>query len=170
MTRLSIKSLSALGLLALVPALPASAQEPTWILRSNSDPAELGYATLDGQEVTLALSCAKDSRQIVAYFTAARTLAVRHENGRWVDDVGRAAPWPVSVTLSSGDQTTTIPGQASIGSSPQGSAVRVEFADRAPVAENFAKTGQLSLAALGSVIAPPAAPRRELRSFLRYCR
>ncbi|WP_300574265.1 hypothetical protein [Phenylobacterium sp.] len=167
---LPIKSLLALGLLAFVPALPASAQEPTWILRSDSDPAELGYATPGGQDVTLALSCAKDTRQIVAYFPAARTLAVRQENGLWFDDVGRPAPWPVSVTLTSGDQSTTIPGQAGPGPTPEGSAVRVEFADRAPVAENFAKTGELRLAALGSVIAPPAAPRRELRSFLRYCR
>lgn len=170
MIPLSTKSLLALGLLALVPAAPAGAQEPTWIFRSDSDPAELGYASPDGQDVTLALSCAKDTRQIVAYFSAARTLGVRSENGVWLDDVGRPPPWPVSVTLSSGDQTTTIPGQASAGPTPEGSAVRVEFADRAPVAENFAKTGELRLAALGSVVAPPAAPRRDLRSFLRYCR
>ena len=170
MTCLSIKLLPALALLALIAAPQASAQEPTWIYRAESDPAELGYATPGGRDVTLALSCAKDTRQIVAYFSAARTLAVRNENGVWLDDVGRRAPWPVSVTLSSGEQSTTIPGQATVGPTPEGSAVRVEFADRAPVAENFAKTGELRLAALGSVIAPPAAPRRELRSFLRYCR
>ncbi|MDP1616935.1 hypothetical protein [Phenylobacterium sp.] len=163
------KYLLALGLLAVSPST-GLAQEGGWVYRADADPAELGYAGPDGQGVQLVLSCSKDSRQITAYFPTSRTLAVRNENGRWFDDVGRPAPWPVSVTLRSGEAATTIPGEASPGPSPEGSAVRVEFADRAPVAENFARSGEFSVAALGSVIAPPAAPRRDVRSFLRYCR
>ncbi|MDO8902720.1 MAG: hypothetical protein Q7V15_15345 [Phenylobacterium sp.] len=151
-------------------AAPASAQDRAWAYRPAPDPAQLGYATPDSDDLVLALSCSKDSRQLVAHFPVDRRLATTLVGGRWLDDVGRAAPWPVSVTIASGEVQTTIPGQADVDALGEGSIIQVEFADRAPVAEAFARTGQIRFSALGGMVEPPPAPRRELRSFLRYCR
>lgn len=151
-------------------AAPAAAQEGGWTYRAAPDPAELTYLAVGDLQPTVTLSCVKDSRQLLARFVAARKLGVENVDGRWVDDVGRPAPWPVSVTLTSTAAQTTIPGQAEMGPDGQGSIVSVEFADRAPVAEAFRQTGVLSLAAIGEVVTPAPAPRRSVQTFLRYCR
>lgn len=151
-------------------AAPALAQEQTWSYRADTDPAQLTLTSPLGDGVLLAFTCLKDSRQIVAAFPVDRGLAVRQEAGGWVDDVGRPAPWPISVTLTSGEAQTTIPGEARPDPLAQGSIVTVEFADRAPVAEAFRDSGEIQLAALGEVVTPLPAPRRELRRFLGYCR
>ncbi|MFN3574414.1 MAG: hypothetical protein ACK4TR_12885 [Phenylobacterium sp.] len=159
-----------LGLAAAAAFTPAAAQERTWMLRREPDPAQLAYATPATDDWVVAFTCREDSGQIIAAFPAAQALGVRQENGLWLDDVGRPAPWPISVTLSSGPYQTTIPGEVIVDASGEGSIVRVEFADRAPVAEAFADEGVIRLAALGAVVEPPPAPRGELRGFFRYCR
>ena len=148
----------------------AAAQERAWTLRREPDPAQLAFATPGASDWGVAFTCMKDSGQIIAAFPAAQALGVRQENGLWLDDVGRPAPWPISVTLSAGPYQTTIPGEAIVDATGRGSIVRVEFADRAPVAEAFADDGLIRLAGLGEVVEPPEVPRGELRGFFRYCR
>ena len=160
-----------LGLMAAATAFTASAaQERSWMLRREPDPAQLAYATPGTEDWVVAFTCMKDSGQIIAAFPAAQALGVRQENRIWLDDVGRAAPWPISVTLSSGLEQTTIPGEVIADATGRGSIVRVEFADRAPVAEAFADDGVIRLAGLGEVVEAPEVPRGELRGFFRYCR
>jgi hypothetical protein len=155
--------------LLLLLVAPAAAQDGVWTYRDEPEPVELRYVAPGAFAPALVLTCVKDSRQLVAHFPVQQRLGVRSLEGRWVDDVGRPAPWPVSVTLTSGEAQTTIPGLADVD--PQGgSRVSVEFADRAPVAEAFRQTGVISLAALGGVVSAPPAPRRSAQSFLRYCR
>ncbi|OHB36464.1 MAG: hypothetical protein A2882_15660 [Phenylobacterium sp. RIFCSPHIGHO2_01_FULL_70_10] len=158
------------ALIALFAFSPAHSQERSWILRREPDPAQLAYATPGADDWVVAFTCLKDSGQIIAAFPAAQALGVRQENGLWLDDVGRPAPWPISVTLSAGAAQTTIPGEAIVDATGRGSIVRVEFADRAPVAEAFADEGVIRLAGLGEVVEAPEVPRGELRGFFRYCR
>lgn len=156
--------------LLMLLAAPAAAEDGAWTYRAEPEPVELSYVAPGALGPALVLTCVKDSRQLVARFPVEQRLGVRNMEGRWVDDVGRPAPWPVSVTLASGDAQTTIPGMADVAPQGGGSVVSVEFADRAPVAEAFRQTGVLSLAALGEVASPTPAPRRTVQSFLRYCR
>ena len=156
--------------LLLLLAAPAAAQEGAWTYRAEPEPVELSYVAPGAFAPALVLACVKDSRQLVARFPVEQRLGVRTLEGRWVDDVGRPAPWPVSVTLTSGEAQTTIPGLADVDPQDGGSLVSVEFADRAPVAEAFRQTGVISLAALGGIVSASPAPRRSAQSFLRYCR
>ena len=120
--------------LLLLLAAPAAAQEGAWTYRAEPEPVELSYVAPGAFAPALVLACVKDSRQLVARFPVEQRLGVRTLEGRWVDDVGRPAPWPVSVTLTSGEAQTTIPGLADVDPQDGGSLVSVEFADRAPVA------------------------------------
>lgn len=159
-----------LALLSLAIGLPAAAQDSPWSYRAPPEPVELRYESATGDPSALVLSCVKDSRQVIAQFPVPRRLAATYGNGRWLDDVGRPAPWPVSVTIASTGVQTTIPGQADIDPAGGGSIVTVEFADRAPVAEAFRLTGEIRLSALGGGVTPVPAPRRSVQGFLRYCR
>lgn len=162
--------LISVALLTLAAGSAVTAQEAPWTYRGPPDPVELRYVSpLDGGG-TLVLRCVKGSRQVIAQFPAPRRLAATFSDGLWLDDVGRPAPWPVSVILASLDAQTTIPGQADIDPNGGGSLVTVEFADRAPVAEAFRLTGEIRLSALGGGVAPAPAPRRAVQGFLRYCR
>lgn len=151
-------------------ATSAAAQDAGWTYVDSPEPAQLNYLAQGDLEPSVVLTCVKDSRQLVARFSVSRKMGALDASGRWLDDVGRPAPWPVSVTLTSAEFQTTIPGHADVRLPGDGSVIAVEFADRAPVAEAFRQTGVLSLAALGEVVTPAPAPRRPLQSFLRYCR
>jgi len=156
--------------LLLSIAAPAIAQEGAWTYRDDPEPVALSYVPPGLTDPSVIFTCVKDSRQLVALFPVEQRLGVEAVDGRWVDDVGRPAPWPVSVTIASAESRTTIPGVADIDPQGGGSIVSVEFADRAPVAEAFRQTGVISLAAVGGVVTPAPAPRRSVQSFLRYCR
>ncbi|MDP3491073.1 MAG: hypothetical protein Q8R71_13145 [Phenylobacterium sp.] len=160
----------ALALLLLFTSSAAAAQESGWTYRSTPEPVELAHTSPGSPIPDLALTCVKDSRQIVARFPVAQRLAADNSSGRWLDDVGRPAPWPVSVTIASGETQTTIPGEANLDPIGDGSIITVEFADRAPVAEAFSRTGMLAVSALGGSVQPAAAARRSVQGFLRYCR
>lgn len=162
------------GFAALFLAAPAAAQQTAivpgvWTYAAEATQAELVFRDASGLGL-MALTCVKDSGQITAEFPSAASLAVEMSGGRWLDRVGRPAPWPVSVTLASGEAQTTIPGEARPDSAALGSVVSVEFSDRAPVAAAFGRTGELRLSGLEAVVAPPAAPRRDLRRFMSFCR
>lgn len=167
---MSRRHLALAAALLAVATTPVAAQENGWAYRATPDPVELTYLAPGDLAPSVSLSCVKDSRQLMARFSTAPKRGVEKVGERWLDDVGRPAPWPVSVTLASSAAQTTIPGQVEMAPDGQASIISVEFADRAPVAEAFRQTGVLSLAALGQVLTPAPAPRRSVQSFLRYCR
>lgn len=159
---------------ALLAAGVAQAQEaapaPRWVGAVEKTEAHLTYAVPESDEVDLSLSCTRKTGQIRIFFPAEERLAATLRGSTWLDKVGRPAPWPVSVTVTSGAQSTTVRGQAHADEMAGGSSVSVELTDRAPVMQAFAKTGDLRVAALGTTVAVPPAPRRDAGRFVRACR
>ena len=164
----------ALVLAALLAAGPAQAQEAPaasrWTGAVEKTEAHLAYAVPESDEVELALSCTRKTGQIRIFFPAEERLAATLRGSTWLDKVGRPAPWPVSVTVASGVQTTTVRGRAEADELAGGSSVTVELTDRAPVIQAFAKTGELRVTALGTTVAVPPAPRRDASRLVRACR
>lgn len=157
---------------ALASAGAAQAQEDAgrWFGEVEKTEAFLSYGTPGSEEVELGMSCTRKTGQIRIVFPVAQRLAETLRGSTWLDSVGRPAPWPVSVTVSSAVQSTTVRGQADANELSGGSSVSVELSERAPVLQEFAKTGQLRLIAVGDTVAPPPAPRRDARRFVRSCR
>lgn len=162
----------ALFLAALLAAGAAQAQEaaPRWMGAVEKTEAHLTFAVPESDEVELSLSCIRDSGQIRIFFPVEERMAETLRGSTWLDKVGRPAPWPVSVTVASGEQSTTVRGQAHPDELAGGSSVSVELTDRAPVMQAFAKTGELRVAALGTTVAAPPVPRRDARRLVRACR
>ncbi|MET0294478.1 MAG: hypothetical protein ABW042_05620 [Phenylobacterium sp.] len=159
-------------LLAAVAACPALAQEdeaPRWTSQIDKAEAWLSYGTPGSEETTLSLSCARKSGQIRILFPVEHRMAASLRGSTWVDDVGRPAPWPVSVNAASGPQQTTIRGDANADEMAGGSTISLELSERAPVVQAFARTGELRLVAMGETVAAPPAGR-EAGRFVRACR
>lgn len=165
---------AALILAAVLAAGAARAQDadpaPRWTGAVEKTEAHLTYAVPESDEVELSLSCTRKTGQIRIFFPAEERLAATLRGSTWLDKVGRPAPWPVSVTVASGVQSTTVRGEAHPDELAGGSSVSVELTDRAPVMQAFAKTGELRVAALGTTVAAPPAPRRDARRLVRACR
>jgi hypothetical protein len=163
-------------LLAVLLAAAGSAQAqeeataPRWIRAVEKTEAHLTYAVPESDEVQLSLSCTRDTGQIRIFFPVEERMAQTLRGSTWLDRVGRPAPWPVSVTVVSGEQATTVRGEAHADELAGGSSVSVELTDRAPVIQAFAKTGELRVAALGTSVAVPPAPRRDASRLVRACR
>lgn len=165
---------AALILAALLAAGAAQAQEadraPRWMGAVEKTEAHLTYAVPESDEVELSLSCTRKTGQIRIFFPVEERLAVSLRGSTWLDKVGRPAPWPVSVTVASGVQSTTVRGEAHPDELGGGSSVTVELTDRAPVMQAFGKTGELRVSALGTNVAVPPAPRRDASRLVRACR
>jgi hypothetical protein len=169
-----MRAVVALAALAVLAAGAAQAQEedyaPRWMVQVEKAEAHLAYAVPESDEVQVALSCTRKTGQIRIFFPAEERLAETLRGSTWLDKVGRPAPWPVSVTVASGAQSTTVRGQADADELAGGSSVTVELTDRAPVIQAFAKTGELRVSALGTTVEVPPAPRRDAGRFVRACR
>jgi len=161
-------------LAALLAAGAAQAQEaepaPRWIGAVEKTEAHLTFAVPESDEVALSLSCTRKTGQIRIFFPAEERLAATLRGSTWLDKVGRPAPWPVSVTVASGVQSTTVRGEAHPDELAGGSSVSVELTDRAPVMQAFAKSGELRVSALGTTVTVPPAPRRDASRLVRACR
>lgn len=157
-------------LLAAAGAAQAQEAAPRWMGAVDKTEAHLGYAIPESDEVALALNCTRKSGQMRIFFPVEARLAETLRGSTWLDRVGRPAPWPVSVTVESAGQTTTVRGRADPDELAGGSSVTVELTDRAPVMQAFAKTGELRVTALGTTVAVPPAPRRDASRFVRACR
>lgn len=157
---------------ASLPALAAAqyVSERDWLYRADDTLAQFMHAVPETDDVGLTLSCTKDTGQVTVGLRSGRTLGVRQVNGAWVDDIGRPAPWPVSVTVASGAVSTVVPGQATFDELDGGSYVTAELSDRAPVIEAFARTGDIRVEALGAQERQPPARPGDVRRFLRFCR
>jgi hypothetical protein len=161
----------ALALLALaMSAAGAGAQpHPVWAVElPRSGEAVLRYATLGGDDQTLALRCAPRSGQLQISAMAAPGPAPSGSD----DDAPPAAggPRPASVTVSSGPASTTAPGRAAPDQVRGLTEFSTEISTRSPVVAGFRKTGLIQVLSLGGRVAPPPTPTGMLRTFLAACR
>ena len=163
---------TALALSVLTPTAAGAQSGPVWTIdtpRAPLDMAHLVYADPAGGAPELALSCRKGTGQIIASFEAPESLASSRRGEVWVDRIGRPAPWPVSVTVSSSAERTTLRGQAN-PSAAGGSTVSVEIADRAPVIADWRRTAVLAFSALGANRSPSPPPKSMVGRFVNFCR
>ena len=154
-------------------ATRAQAQAPrSWNLAADKAAPEvtLFYGAPQTDDVVLALKCPRQTGQVTVSFSVAARLADRQSAGVWVDKIGRPAPWPASVVLTSGIATTTLRGQAMPDDLDGGTWLAAEVSTRAPVIAAFKKTGVLSASGLGQNASGPPAPLKLVRPFLSACR
>jgi hypothetical protein len=164
-----IAALAAAGLSLF--ALSASAQDSrVWSLDVGKTETYLRFAEPDSDDQPLSLHCTRKTGQIVVRFDVEHRLADRLQGEDWVDRLGRPAPWPVSVTLSSTTARTTLPGGAHADQLNGGSSIQVEVTDRAPVMREFAKSGVLRASALEDTVETPPAPRAMASRLLQTCK
>lgn len=155
----------------LVPSAAGAQADRFWTLdipRAPLDVAHLIYLAPTSGAPVLAVSCKKKTGQVIASFDVGGSLAAGRRGDVWVDRIGRPAPWPVSVTLTSGGQTTTLRGQAH-PNAQGGSTVSVEAASRAPVFDAWKTSAELKLEAMDETVAPPPAKKGLIGRFLRFC-
>jgi len=151
----------------------AQAQEdaaPQWRSAVDKADAWMNYGVPEAEETELVLSCTRGTGQIKILFPVQHRPPSTIRGSTWVDDVGRPAPWPTSVTVASGAASTTVRGQADVDELSGGSTITVELSEKAPVMQAFAKSGELRLIAMGETVAHPPAPRRDAARFVRSCR
>jgi hypothetical protein len=155
-------------------ALPAAAQDASaWALslpKKPADTAYLSFRAFGAADETFGLSCQVKTGQIIVHAQIDKRPAASLRGDAWIDEIGRPAPWPVSVTVVSGAAQTTVPGRIRPDDQGDGSGVSVELSDRAPVLAEFGKTGVLSVRALDAVAQVPPASKRDAGRFLRACR
>ena len=162
-----------LALIAALAAAPAAAQDEAsrWFGQVDKTEAFLTFGVPESDEIEASLSCTRKTGQIRILFPVQHRMAETLRGGTtWVDNLGRPAPWPVSVTVGSATQQTTVRGSANVDELGGGSTITVELSERAPVMQEFATTGQLRLIATGETVAHAPAPRREASRFVRACR
>lgn len=160
-----------LGVCLVGAGAAAAPANPFWTLdipKAPLDVAHLVYLSPTSGAPVLAMSCRKKTGQVIASFDVAQSLAAAQRGSTWVDSIGRPAPWPVSVTLASGAQSTTLRGQAH-PNAQGGSTVSVEAASRAPVLGDWKKSGALMLQSMDEGVSPPPAKSSLVSRFLRFC-
>lgn len=162
---------AALGACLLVPGAAGAQANRFWTLdipKAPLDVAHLIYLAPTSGAPVLAASCRKKTGQVIASFDVAESLAADRRGDVWVDRIGRPAPWPVSVTLTSAGVSTTLRGQAH-PNAQGGSTVSVEAASRAPLFDAWKTSAELKLEAMDETVAPPPAKKGLISRFLRYC-
>jgi hypothetical protein len=148
-------------------AAPPPAYDPAWAVETPKDaPATL----IHGVPATVGFACQKGSGQVEVRLVAARTLA-DHRNGETsFDAAGVPAPWPASIAFASGTDATTLRGHAEPNPAGPGSVLTTEISTAAPVIKAFARTGMISLTALGETTSEPPVKPGLVRKFLGVCR
>ncbi len=143
------------------------AYDPAWAVETPKDaPATL----IHGTPATVGFACQKGSGQVEVRLVATRTLADHKSGEVTVDAAGVPAPWPASLAFASGAETSTQRGHAEPNPAGPGSVVTSEISTAAPVIKAFAKTGMISLTALGETTAQPPVKPGMVRKFLGICR
>ena len=154
-------------------ATGAQAQTPrSWNLVADKAAPDvtLFYGVPQTDDVALTLRCPRQTGQITVGFGVGAKLADRQSAGVWVDKIGRPAPWPASVVLTSGVATTTLRGQAMPDDLDGGTRLAAEVSTRAPVIAAFKKSGVIAASGLGETASGPPVPLKLVRPFLSACR
>jgi len=158
---------AALGAAATTQAARPPAYDPAWVVDTpKGAPATLVH----GDPATVGFACQKGAGQVEVRLVAAKTLADHKDGEVTVDAAGIPAPWPASLGLASGTDATILRGHAEPNPAGTGSVVTTEISTAAPVLKAFAKTGELTLTALGDTQAQPAVKPGLVRRFLGVCK
>lgn len=148
-------------------AAPPPAYDPAWVVETPKDaPATL----IHGSPATVGFACQKGSGQVEVRLVAAKTLADHKSGDTAVDAAGVPAPWPASLGFASGTDSSTQRGHAEPNPAGAGSVVTGEISTAAPVIKAFAKTGMITLTALGETTPQPPVKPGLVRKFLGVCR
>ncbi len=167
MRRLPIPLLILLAAAGAPRAAPAPAFDPSWVI----DTPKAAPATLiHGAPATVGFACQKGSGQVEVRLVAAKALADHKDGDTAVDAAGVPAPWPASLGFASGAEAATLRGHAEPDPAGAGSVLTAEISTAAPVIKAFAKTGLLTLTALGETTAQPPVKPGLVRKFLGVCR
>lgn len=157
---------------ATLIAGPATAQddEAVWTLSLDGGEAYLVYGIPDSDDGRIALRCEKRSSKVTVMAPVEHRVASKLDaSGQWRDARGRANPWPVPVTLSSGAAKAQLPGQAQPDEMNGGSTVEAVTPTTSAVMQAFARSGRLALAAYGETVSEPPVPTKSLGAFLKAC-
>ena len=154
---------------ALAPAAAQEAAPAVWSLEApKGAPAILTYA--EGGVPLVQMTCQPASGQVAFRVSVQKRLASRKSGLIWTNALGMPAPWPASVTLTSGVVSSTLRGSVDADPSTGASWAVVEASTQAPVFKGFAKTGVLTFTVLSETVWPNAAKPSEARKFLGVCR
>jgi hypothetical protein len=163
--------------LLLVPALlalasPAAAQpdQRVWaIALPKQGDAVLRFAFPNTEDLMVGLTCAKKTGQV-------RVIGASPVRLNEMRDPDAPPAKPVvlkrraTVTVSSGEAGTSIPGEVGPDGQHGGSYIMTELSTAAPVIAAFRKTGRLRINVQREVVEAPPAPGGLVRKFLGYCR
>lgn len=156
-------------LAAITPAPVQEAAPAVWSLETpKGAPAILTYA--EGGVPIVQMTCQPGSGQVAFRVTIQKRLASRKSGVIWTNALGMPAPWPASVTLTSGGVFSTLRGAVDADTTTGGSRAVVEASTQAPVFKGFAKTGALTFTVLGETVWVNAARPSDARKFLSVCR
>jgi hypothetical protein len=163
--------------LLLVPALlalagPAAAQpdQRIWAIGlPKQGDGVLRFAFPNTDDLMVGLTCAKKTGQVrVIGASPVRLNEMRDP------DAPPAKPIVLkrraTVNVSSGEASTSIPGEVGPDGQHGGSYIMTELSTASPVIAAFRKTGRLRINVQREVVEAPPAPGGLVRKFLGYCR
>lgn len=166
-----MKALTVLAALAVFSAVPAAhAQDDLqWRFRTSPGHSHLVYGP-DGSDVgDLWFRCRDASGRISVAFNVEQRLGVELRGTTWYDEAGRPAPWPVRVTVASGEHRAALSGQAHHDEARQASFVTADFPMGGPVLRNFTRSGRFEASAFGETASTPVAPPELVARFIEAC-
>lgn len=157
-----------LPLIVLAQALAPEAAPAAWTVETpKAAPAIMTY--VEGGVPLVQMTCQPASGQVAFRISASKRLAARKSGVIWTNTLGMPAPWPASVTLKSGVDSSTLRGAVDAEPQTGASIALVEASTQAPFFKGFAKTGALTFTVIGETVWPNAARPGEARKFLRAC-
>jgi hypothetical protein len=158
---------AALGLAAVLVALPAAAQDTRqWFLNESGDDVMLVYGTPDSDDLWAGLSCRRGSNEASAHLVLEHSIgATKTDNEVWLDKRGEPEPWEVKISLAGVRvEASALPDEMNGGST-----LSVELLADGPVLKALARQGRLRAKALGEVVDPPPFPKEQFERFRRLC-
>ncbi|WP_374533585.1 hypothetical protein [Phenylobacterium sp.] len=157
--------------LSLASAAGAQDAQRVWSVETPKDAeAALRFGTPATDDQPIAFSCARKSGQVRVAASLSAQLGVQQAGGAWVDKAGLREPWPMSVVLTSQGAALNLRGAGRVNEITGGTTATAEFSTLAPFAAAFRKSGAVTLSAAGETLAPPPAPKSQVRKFLGACK
>lgn len=165
-----MKAFSVLAALALLSAVPAHAQDGfEWRFRTSPGHSHLVYGAEGSDVGDLWFRCRDASNRITVAFNVERQIGVELRGATYFDEAGRPAPWPVRVTVVSGQHRAALSGQAHHDEARTASFITADFPMGGPVLSAFGRSGEFAASAYGETTDTPRAPAELVRQFLEAC-
>jgi hypothetical protein len=165
-----MKALPLLAALAVLSAVPAQAQEDfQWRFRTSPGHSHLVYGPEGSDVGDLWFRCRDASNRIAIAFNVERRIGVELRGTTYHDEAGRPAPWPVRVTVVSGQHRAALSGQAHHDEARQASFVTADFPMGGPVLSAFSRSGRFAASAFGETTDTPPASPELVSQFIQAC-